>query len=144
MSQAGNALTKALDFFLPHKGGDPVPVPDLDDTAEFTPYPPGPLTISQLQERIAAWRKRAIPNATVDGQIDKLEDEADELSESCWLDGIEGVLKEAADVCIVACNVADLAGLSFADILLEKQARNEAKTWKEDGSGKAQHVKEDD
>jgi NTP pyrophosphatase (non-canonical NTP hydrolase) len=136
------------DTFKAHKNGEVLPVPNLDDTAEFAPYPPGPLTLAEFQKRVAAWRKRAIPNATLDGQLVKLIDEAEELiDEGEWRSEIEhgasAMLKEAADVCIVACNVADLAGLSFADILLDKQARNEAKTWKEDGSGKAQHVEGD-
>jgi phosphoribosyl-ATP pyrophosphohydrolase len=136
------------DSFIAHASGEVQPVPDLDDTAEFSPYPPNPPTLADFQERVARWRREKIPNATLDGQLGKLEDETDELMGACMeADPTQAealiVLKEAADVCIVACNVADLAGLSFADILHEKQTRNEAKVWKEDGSGKAQHVKED-
>jgi NTP pyrophosphatase (non-canonical NTP hydrolase) len=133
------------DTFRAHRDGEVLPVPNLDDTAEFAPA----LTLAEFQKRVAAWRATKIPGATLAGQAAKLQDEAVELNEAVsWASSdrasVTDVLKEAADVCIVACNVADLAGLSFADILLDKQARNEAKTWKEDGSGKAQHVKEGD
>jgi hypothetical protein len=138
----GSAVTP--DTFRAHRDGEVLPVPNLDDTAEFAPA----LTLADFQSRVAAWRKRAIPNATLDGQLGKLEDETDELMGACMeADPTQAealiVLKEAADVFVVSCNVADLAGLSFADIVLEKQASNEAKTWKEDGSGKAQHVEGD-
>jgi NTP pyrophosphatase (non-canonical NTP hydrolase) len=138
----GSAVTP--DTFRAHRDGEVLPVPNLDDTAEFAPA----LTLAEFQKRVAAWRKRAIPYADLRGQLDKLDDEAGELREAVDESGmhpafVQAILREAADVCIVACNVADLAGLCFQRVLDEKQAENEAKVWKEDGSGKAQHVKED-
>jgi NTP pyrophosphatase (non-canonical NTP hydrolase) len=37
------------DSFIAHASGEVLPVPDLDDTAEFAPYPPAPLTANEYQ-----------------------------------------------------------------------------------------------
>jgi hypothetical protein len=137
------------DTFIAHASGLVQPVPDLDDTAEFSPYPPAPLTLADFQERVARWRKAKIPNATLAGQLDKLDDEAKELRNQIpppdWIINpaeLPGILNELCDVIIVGCNVADLAGISLAELLDAKQTKNEQRTWKADSTGKAQHVKE--
>jgi NTP pyrophosphatase (non-canonical NTP hydrolase) len=130
------------ETFKAHKNGEVLPVPNLDDTAEFT----APLTLAEFQQRVAAWRKRAIPNATLYGQLDKLFLEAEELRaaivDARSPEEVRHALRELCDLIIVGCNVADLAGKSLAELLDAKQTKNEQRTWKCDNSGKAQHVEE--
>lgn len=98
------------------------------------------ISLKTIQHRVAAWRKSKIPDATLEGQYDKMHEELVEVADSMALQMPYKVLQECADVLIVACNIADLSGLDLDQIVSEKLDRNDKRQWKSDGSGKAQHV----
>lgn len=57
--------------------------------------------MSETIETIIAWHKETFPDATLEGQLKKYDEEKEEFVKSDWND-----LSELADMFIVACGVA--------------------------------------
>ena len=108
----------------------------------------------KLEKEIIDWHAKTFPDATMEGQLIKLEEEMNELSNSA---NSEEELKEAADVYIVLCGlkrwdsyigkfVKDfwfLPTISLYNAIVEKMNKNKARTWAKTTEGSYHHTNEE-
>ncbi len=80
-----------------------------------------------IQDEVIEWHSKTFPNATHGAIIDKLIEEATELSE---VDGeAQETCDEIADVVIVACSLLGRWGLKLDDIVRAKLEINSKRAW---------------
>ena len=105
----------------------------------------------KLEKEIIEWHTKTFPDATMEGQLIKLEEEMNELANSA---NSEEGLKEAADVYIVLCglkrwdsyigNFVMYYGFSYEDDLyeaiVEKMNKNKARVWAKTAEGTYHHT----
>lgn len=87
-------------------------------------------------ESVTEWANETFGEATIEFQIDRAEKEIRELLDS---KDPEKIAEEAADVCICLFRII---GTLNPEAINLKMEQNRARTWKLDGNGCAQHVKE--
>ena len=113
--------------------------------------------MTETIQSIAQWHEQTFPDATLEGQKEKFQEEFKEFVDSDYKD-----ISELADMFIVACGIARFdihsALFYFADIydwynadidldpgtlqktVDEKMAKNRQRTWKKTGEGTFHHV----
>lgn len=108
----------------------------------------------KLEKEIIEWHSQTFPDATMEGQLIKLEEEMNELANSA---NSEEKLKEAADVYIVLCGLKRWDSyigkfiiqqwFSGADNLynavVEKMNKNKARNWAKTTEGTYHHTNEE-
>ena len=105
----------------------------------------------KLDKEIIEWHSQTFPDATMEGQLIKLEEELNEFLNS---ETKEEELKEAADIYIVLCglkrwdsrigNFVMYYGFSYEDDLyeaiVEKMNKNKARVWAKTAEGTYHHT----
>lgn len=105
----------------------------------------------KLEKEIIEWHTKTFPDATMEGQLIKLEEEMNEFSNS---ETKEEKLKEAADIYIVLCglkrwncqigNFVMYYSFSYEDDLyeavVEKMNKNKARIWAKTTEGTYHHT----
>lgn len=81
---------------------------------------PEPLSMSELQKKLAAWRDEQFPGHTISDSMEKLREEVEELSYGCIVKSTMEIAKEAADVVIVAMGIMSMCGIDFEDAVRNK------------------------
>ena len=104
-------------------------------TTPATGAPSGAPTLDQLASDIAAWQAVTDPAATPESVTEHLRREA------CELAAQPRDAEEIADVFHLLVAAANAAGVSLADAVAAKFARNKARTWGQpDAHGVVEHV----
>lgn len=105
----------------------------------------------KLEKEIIEWHTKTFPDATMEGQLIKLEEEMNEFLNS---ETKEEKLKEAADIYIVLCGlkrwnslignfVKDfwfLPTISLYNAVVEKMNKNKARIWAKTTEGTYHHT----
>lgn len=115
--------------------------------------------ITETIQSIIDWHKETFPDATLDGQIVKFEEETKEWENTSW--GVYDEVEELADLFIVACGIMRfdmLTGMEYMDLVflkpgvtnydgrdlweavIKKMEKNRARTWKKTTEGTYHHV----
>lgn len=94
------------------------------------------MAYAETVESVTTWANETFGEATIEAQLKRAEKEIRELLES---KDPEKIAEEAADVCICLFRII---GTLNPEAINQKMAKNRARTWKLDGNGCAQHVKE--
>jgi phosphoribosyl-ATP pyrophosphohydrolase len=94
-----------------------------------------------FQDRVAAWMRKAIPDATFAGQIEKLKQELFELKCEASKENphLIKLITEACDVFWVATVLCQLRGIQIAHVLEAKAVKNESRVWEQTSQGVYQH-----
>lgn len=110
------------------------------------------MDLSLLHDEIKEWHEKTFPDATLSGQLIKLEEELKELDEA---QSVEESLKEMADVYIVCCGldrwdskVSEILQLHFITVITEdlvkaikaKHEKNLKRVWVKTQEGTFHHT----
>ena len=104
-----------------------------------------------LEKEIIEWHTQTFPDATMEGQLIKLEEEMNELANSA---NSEEELKEAADVYIVLCGLKRwdcqiekfvtrfwfVPAVTLYKAVVEKMNKNKARVWEKTTEGTYHHT----
>lgn len=105
----------------------------------------------KLEKEIIEWHTKTFPDATLEGQLIKLEEELNELVNA---KNKKEKLKEAADVYIVLCGLKRwncqiekfitrfwfVPAISLYNAVIEKMNKNKARTWAKTTEGSYHHT----
>lgn len=105
----------------------------------------------KLENEIIEWHTKTFPDATIEGQLIKLEEEMNEFSNS---ETKEEKLKEAADIYIVLCGLKRwdcqiekfltrfcfAPSISLYNAVVEKMNKNKARIWAKTTEGTYHHT----
>ena len=93
----------------------------------------------ELLREVGAWAQRAFPNESVQGKLEHLQEEVNELRENT------NDKEEWADCFLLLFDAARKNGYTFDDIanlILRKYQKNLKRSWKEDSAGVYHHFEE--
>ena len=110
--------------------------------------------MEKLENEIIEWHTQTFPDATMEGQLIKLEEEMNELANA---ENKEEELKEAADVYIVLCGLKRwncqigkfithywfVPALTLYKAVVQKMNKNKARTWAKTTEGSYHHTNEE-
>lgn len=84
-----------------------------------------------MQDTIANWHQETFPDVSLEMQVNKMLEEAVELSEAKNSDEF---IEEFADVVIAGTALLSMMGLNLTDVVADKMSVNRLRTWSQDGS----------